>query len=204
MYYTDDTMLKDKVSPEVYAQLKAMFDEYGLPAIAYEKLRPWAAAMMASQLDVQAEGYAGEQGIDLYFMNKAAGEGKEILELESVSDQIKIFENMEEIFGNSFLEYTLQDMKDTTDQIGEFFKVWKNGDTKKFEELYNESIKDFPNKEKFDKYLMIDRNYKMAEKIDAFIKRGGTYFVVVGAGHLIGPESVVKLLEKKNYKLKQL
>ncbi|MES2603675.1 MAG: TraB/GumN family protein, partial [Pseudomonadota bacterium] len=45
-----------------------------------------------------------------------------------------------------------------------------------------------------------DRNAGMASKIDQFIKTGsGDYFVVVGAGHLLGKQSVVSLLQQKGY-----
>jgi len=36
-------------------------------------------------------------------------------------------------------------------------------------------------------------------KIEALIRQGGTYFVVVGAGHLVGDQSVIAMLRAKGY-----
>jgi uncharacterized protein YbaP (TraB family) len=46
--------------------------------------------------------------------------------------------------------------------------------------------------------MITKRNYTMAEKVAALIDGGGTHFVVVGAGHLIGDEGLVRLLGKDN------
>jgi uncharacterized protein YbaP (TraB family) len=44
----------------------------------------------------------------------------------------------------------------------------------------------------------------MVEKIEEFLKGNETVFVVVGAGHLVGPKGIVKLLEDKNYQVTQV
>ena len=38
----------------------------------------------------------------------------------------------------------------------------------------------------------------MAKKIEQFLKTGKTYFVVVGAAHIIGDKGILKLLENEN------
>jgi uncharacterized protein YbaP (TraB family) len=43
----------------------------------------------------------------------------------------------------------------------------------------------------------------MADKIDRYLTQNSVYFVVVGAGHLIGDQGIVKLLEKRGYKVTQ-
>jgi uncharacterized protein YbaP (TraB family) len=54
------------------------------------------------------------------------------------------------------------------------------------------------------KRLLTDRNYKMAGKIEQYLTTDNTYFVVVGAGHLVGDEGIVRLLQTKGYKTRQL
>jgi len=51
--------------------------------------------------------------------------------------------------------------------------------------------------------MFTDRNVKMAEKIEGYLASEGTYFVIVGAGHLVGEDSVVSLLQKKNHKVER-
>ncbi len=51
--------------------------------------------------------------------------------------------------------------------------------------------------------LITNRNYAMTEKIEGFLKTDKNYFVVVGAGHVIGEEGIVALLRKKAYRVSQ-
>jgi uncharacterized protein YbaP (TraB family) len=49
-----------------------------------------------------------------------------------------------------------------------------------------------------------ERNVKMAERIETFLKDSDAYFVLVGAGHLVGDKGIVRLLQDKKYKVEQL
>jgi len=51
--------------------------------------------------------------------------------------------------------------------------------------------------------LLYERNNTMATRIEGFLKAGGRYFVVVGAGHLVGKKGIIELLKKKGYPVEQ-
>ena len=52
--------------------------------------------------------------------------------------------------------------------------------------------------------LIYERNRRMVSKIQDFLGTGDTYFIVVGAGHLVGSEGIIRLLEKRGYRVEQL
>jgi uncharacterized protein YbaP (TraB family) len=47
--------------------------------------------------------------------------------------------------------------------------------------------------------LFVDRNRRMATAIDGYLRTTGEYFVVVGSGHLVGPEGILDLLRAKGH-----
>jgi uncharacterized protein YbaP (TraB family) len=51
----------------------------------------------------------------------------------------------------------------------------------------------------------VDRNTRWAATLDSVLKDPGTgtVFVVVGAGHLAGPDSVLKMREKDGWKVQR-
>jgi uncharacterized protein YbaP (TraB family) len=51
--------------------------------------------------------------------------------------------------------------------------------------------------------LIYERNRRMVSKIEGYLRGNGSYFVVVGAGHLIGEQGIVKALEKKGFRVEQ-
>ena len=47
--------------------------------------------------------------------------------------------------------------------------------------------------------LLTNRNAKWVPQIEAMLDAPGTKLVAVGAGHLAGPDSVIKMLRDKGY-----
>ena len=43
----------------------------------------------------------------------------------------------------------------------------------------------------------------MASKIEGYLKTKETYFVVVGAGHLVGSKGIIQMLKEKGYSVEQ-
>ncbi len=54
------------------------------------------------------------------------------------------------------------------------------------------------------KLLLDDRNPGMAGKISNMLESGKKLFVVVGAGHMSGPNSITELLEKQGLEVRQI
>ena len=52
--------------------------------------------------------------------------------------------------------------------------------------------------------LIIRRNRNIVLKIDDYLKTKATYFVVVGAGHLLGEKGIIQLLKERGYTVEQL
>ncbi|CRH94707.1 TraB family [Chlamydia trachomatis] len=78
-------------------------------------------------------------------------------------------------------------------------KYWIDGNEKDFAKIFNGS-------DEFTKHLLVDRDPKMAEKIDAMLKskEKKTYFVVVGSGHYVPEKSVLHYLKEKGYTIENL
>jgi uncharacterized protein YbaP (TraB family) len=44
----------------------------------------------------------------------------------------------------------------------------------------------------------------MVSRIEEFLRSKETYFVIVGAGHLIGNKGIIEILRRKGYLVEQL
>ena len=133
-------------------------------------------------------------------LKKAKTDAKEIGFLEPVEFQINLLGNMVKQDQNAFLNQTLKDLGIVSDLAGDLVKFWKTGDAKKLHALLYKSFKDYPD---LHNRLLIQRNKQWLEKIETLMQENKNVLFVVGAGHLVGPQSVVDLLRKKGYKVKQ-
>jgi uncharacterized protein YbaP (TraB family) len=66
--------------------------------------------------------------------------------------------------------------------------------------LLSKSFKDYPH---LHDRLLIQRNKNWVQQIEGAMRKNKNVLFVVGAGHLVGPESVVDLLKEKGYQVKQ-
>ena len=79
-------------------------------------------------------------------------------------------------------------------------KYWEKGDTDKLYAILFKSFKGYP---QIENRLLRRRNKDWLHKIEEMMAENKNIFIVVGAGHLIGPGSVVALLKEKGYEVKQ-
>ncbi|WP_455211079.1 TraB/GumN family protein [Kaarinaea lacus] len=199
MYEKPDSV-ESHISESTLALLKDYLDRYDMPLQGYNRMKPGFLAMTLSIAHVIRLGYLPDYGIDMYFLNKA--QDKKVLQLENYADQLDLFFDMpdEELF----LKHTLTQLEDIEKQIDETVTAWKNGNTQQMvENVLIEPQKDYPELRDVYTKIYTDRNIKMANQISQYLEQKSVYFVVVGAGHLIGDQGIVNLIKKRGYKVKQ-
>ena len=200
-YPTGET-LKENISEESYTKLKSLFREHGISESVYNSYKPWMASMILMQLELSQSGYEQNSGIDMHFIQKAKEQDKEILELETLEQQMQLFDKLE---GKSdeYLAYSIKDMKNTVKKMDEIFQRWQEGDADGLDDIMNEEF-DIEGGDVIEDELLIKRNKRMTTKIKSYLNKGGTYFVVVGAAHLVGDNGIIRALNSTNeYEIKQ-
>src|SRR5690606_36884422 len=136
---------------------------------------------------------------------QAKGAGKEVDGIETIEEQIGLFEGFSKEEQIELLRSTLNDMekarKEGKSPISELRNAYLSGDLEVLDKCLNEWMTglDPALLARFTEILFNKRNHLMAERIAAKLQAAPdkSQFFAVGAGHLIGAEGVLKLLEKK-------
>lgn len=173
----------------------------GVPLEQFARFKPWFIAVTLASLELQRLGYNPNYGLDVHFFNKARTEAKEIGFLEPAEFQLNLLGNMVGKDQIDFLNQTLKDLEVVDELAADLVKFWKSGNANGLHELLFRSFKDYP---AIHDRLLIQRNKKWVEEIEALMRENKNILFVVGTGHLVGPQSVVDLLRKRGHKVKQL
>ena len=198
--YPADQNLFGDLDENTRQQLEKKMSEIGLPVEQFSRFKPWFVALTLTTLELQRLGFNPNYGIDMYFFNKAKADGKEIGFLEPAEFQINLLGNMAEADQSDFLSQTLKDLEVVNELAGDLVVSWKNGDADKLHELLSKSFDSYPH---LHNRLLIQRNKNWVKQIEGALRKNKNVLFVVGAGHLVGPESVVDLLKKKGYQVNQ-
>jgi uncharacterized protein len=192
--------LQAYISDTTYQKVLKYFQSKQMTEMFVKKLSPTGVFLTISQLESLKAGLKADKGIDMYFINKSSD--KEKLELESIRSQFKIFD----IFKgheNELVEYALSSNLEQENTIDTLVNAWIKGDLNTLESLvlndYNQDTSQLGKKFAFE--MLDSRNVKMENKIEQYLKTDDTYFVIVGAAHLVGTKGIIKMLEDKKYKV---
>ncbi len=193
--------LQDQLTPATYALLTNHAADAGMPLIMLQSFQPGFAAMLIEVSEMQKIGLDPEYGLDEYFFKRAKKEGKDIVPLETLDFQIGLVTGFSKEEGELIMKTTLEEIDQTKKELNEMLAAWQTGDADKLAKLLNEVQSKAP---AIFKRLVTDRNRTWVPKLEGLMRSGKNVVVIVGAGHLVGPEGVVELLKKKGLKVTQL
>ena len=198
--YPEGQTLDRQLRPETLNRLKAKMNELGLPMQQFSRFKPWFIALTLAQLELQRMGFNPAYGVDMHFFGRAKNDQKQTGFLEPIDFQLNLLAKMSITDQDALLNQTLEEMDIINEWAADLLAYWKSGDAQNLYELLNKSFRGRP--ELRDK-LLIQRNKNWVPAIEALLKENKNVLVVAGAGHLVGPDSVVDLLRKKGHSVKQ-
>jgi uncharacterized protein len=185
--------LPDVLGKQRYERAAALAHEIGVELSLFDQYAPWFAAEAISELQLTQLGFQPETGVEMYFMDRARGDGKSVAGLETAHDQISVFQNMSMDTQAEYLMTSLEQAHDLPKQVDSMVRAWQRGDTQWFE---TELKSDLGRDPMLYQSVLGSRNRKWVPKIEALLNDDKNYLVIVGTGHLAGQGSVIELLKK--------
>lgn len=193
--------LKTRLPEKIYLLAQQKTKELGLDIRMFEFYQPWFLAISITAQSLIELGFSPEWGVDRYFLEKAVSAEKKVKGLETWEFQISLFKNLSHELQELFLLASLAEIETIAGQIDVLFDAWQKGNKRRLDVLFRRSLRQYPELAPFYEKVVYQRNKNMAEKIESYLKQEGTYFVVVGAAHLIGEQGIIQILQNKGYRL---
>ncbi len=202
VYPPGETIWKH-ISSKTQKKLSKRLSEMQFPVDNAEKIRPWLLSNMLENTHADDHGseLRHELGLDAYFFEKAKQEGKTLMFLESAKDQVACTAELPA----SQQEFLLKDALRKEPMKGEIplhdvLELWKNGEADRLEFHYRKHHKKHI---KIYRHIIINRNRRWLRRIEQLFRIGENIMLIVGGGHVGGPDGLVRLLTDKGYRIVQ-
>lgn len=196
------TRLSEVVQPETWRLLARTQEEHGQSLLGLRGFRPWFVALTLTTQALERAGFSSEHGIDEHFRRAAAASNKRVEGLETVDGQLALFTSLSPEAEEQLLLQTLEDLDSYAGELEAAFLLWRAGDATGLDRMLISPLeKDYP--DMFQR-LFVDRNRAMVARLLEMAAAPGRYFVVVGAGHLVGSAGIVELLRARGIQPQQL
>src|SRR6478735_591671 len=194
----EGTSLRDLMTPDNRQQFEAALVGLGLPVEALDRMEPWMATLTMSLLPLLRQGCQTESGVEMALSARAGD--KQRGALETIAQQIDLFDGMPMDAQLTFLDKTVEAMPEAKTSLDAMVAEWIEGDADALAMLLNAEIND----PVLYQRLLTQRNANWAGWIQQRLQQPGTVFIAVGAGHLAGADSVQRQLKRRGVKVERI
>ncbi|HEX2113338.1 MAG TPA: TraB/GumN family protein [Alphaproteobacteria bacterium] len=192
--------LQDLVPADVFHRAAAAAQPYGLQPVHLNRLKPWALALLITVTpDEIVRRSAGRQALDVWLTQQARAAGKTVRGLETMEEQIAVFDSLPEAEQAAFLSGAAIDIAQKQQLMAEMKEAYLRRDIAGVRQAAQKGTteRDRAAADKLEHAMIDERNRRMVERMQASFD--GSAFVAVGALHLPGENGVLALLERAGY-----
>jgi uncharacterized protein YbaP (TraB family) len=199
MVFLDGRDLPGAVGPELYGKTAALTANLGIPEPALRLFRPWAIALLLSMPQQNPA-----EILDHVLATTARAQGKPVHELETVEEQISVFEGMQDGDQVVILRQAVENYEHMPRAIERVIQAYIGRDLAAMSRISDEvpggGTEARRLNEIVNRRLINERNVRMAERMQARLKEGGA-LIAIGALHLYGERGVLAELERRGWRV---
>jgi uncharacterized protein YbaP (TraB family) len=187
-----DRPLSTWLAPDQKAKVAAAAVAAGTTYEALEPLKPWLAAISLNRAFNSRPTQAPVDDPIPILTARAVAKGIPVhAEFPDADSQLALVNTMSDATQVEYLLYTIENNQLPQDAIDRRRRAWAAGDLRLEERQVMHFKTDFPDLyEPFE----LKRNRAWPARIRRMLDEGGTAFVLVGADHLVGPDSLLAQL----------
>lgn len=187
--------LSDIFSDSDYHKLNIFFrDTIGMPLTLLNTMKPFILFSILTQKSLSC---SEQESYELTFIEMAKAQNKDVLGLETIEEQMKIFDDMPD---SVQVQMVMRFVDEFYLQKKEFMKMAAAYKRQDLDAIYRH-IMSSPDIAGSEEVLLFNRNKKWIPIMEEAMQKENIFFAV-GAGHLAGPQGVINLLREKGYTVK--
>lgn len=207
----DGSQLSDHVSPETMQLYTKAAEKVGFPLQAGAKMKPWFAGLALSITFLGSGVTVGDLKFEMSAgveeqIKKIAGarDGVTSSALESVNEQIAVFDGLSKDEADAFLRQACDEVLKDDGMMARLVKAYRAGDEDGVHKIAVEDDGQYPELARFQKALLHDRNIHMAERSMPYFDKDQITLVTIGVAHVLGEDSVLALLKKNGVAIERV
>ena len=200
MFFTDGRNLRELAGEKLYQQSVRALAKHQIGEEHARMMKPWAVFTVLSM----PESSSG-QFMDAVIYQRAQQAGKKLVGLESMAEQIAVFDQMGIQDQLRLLEDTLKNAGGMEKMLEDIIALYLRADLEGIERNNGEymGFTDAELAARVNERLLYKRNTMMYERMQPLLKQGGV-FVAVGTLHLVGEQGLLRKLHDAGYTLQMV
>ena len=201
----DKKSLKEILPKDIYdsldSYLKSIHPLYS--AKMFDRFKIWVIALSLELLKEDLKN-KGLKSVDEQIYNLALFAKKEVNGIESIDEQVSLFDDKPISWQIDLLRESLNQVKKYPNMTYKLKELYFRGDTQQVLKLFKKLEKESKLKDLTEK-ILYNRNSKMAKRVIKIVNKNPnkSYLFAFGLMHFLGEGSIIELLKKDGFSVKQ-
>ena len=196
--------LQTQLPDDLWRDLVALAGRLSVPVATVQRQKPWLSALTLGSIAVLRLGMNERHGVDLHVLNRVRSRTP-VAELEGFDAQLELFSGLALSDQLVMLDAAVRGFDRAQALAGRILDAWRLGDSVLLTRvLAEDAALGEPAALRLRAKLLTQRNRRMTQRIAGALQQPGSVLVVVGAAHLVGPDSIVEQLAARGYAVNQL
>lgn len=205
--YPAGDSLAQHVPEAVLAHLQRVAPTLGLSEAVLARWRPWMVRTVLELRLLEHAGFSGSLSVEDELERVAAAHSIPVEEIEGTSAQLQLLASEPEAAQVDGLAECLTEI-DNGQALAEartLYAAWRDADPGPVEaELKELALSHRPYDEFLRDEVLDARDITMSERVEAYLREGGTTFFAVGSLHLFSEQGIVAQLRRRGYRVTNL
>lgn len=205
--YPAGVHIRDHVSADTLARLTEALHAAGITVSSVSHLKPWLLANILMGLELERNGFERINGNEFVLLAQAQARGTAVAELESADYQLSLFDTLSDADSERYLRESLAELANGSSlrKAKATIAAWNSGDHAALEALIPDVVEGGTVMSDFTRRMLLaKRNPEMAARIESLMQDGKTTFIGVGVLHLLGADSLPRLLAQRGYQVERV
>ena len=171
------------------------------------RMKPWMLANTLVVLESMRAGLNPADGSEAQLYRLALATGRPVVEIESVDEQLRLFDEAPLPVQLDYLRHTVEAIEDGSSRadIERLVGAWERSDAAVLQRQLEQMMRSDRAAQRFVAERIIrGRHPKMVAAIERFAASGRLHLVVVGALHYFGPDGLLQMLRDRGYSVTRL
>jgi uncharacterized protein len=166
-----------------------------------DAIESWAVAILIGQVAANDSGLSGDHGVETRLIEDFERRNARIGGLESAAGQLAMFDTLPPAAQDHMAIAAITARPEARSRARTMVSAWARGDRAALEAVVAEAIAKTP---EIAEPVIHARNRLWAASVAQRLEQPGDVMLVVGAGHLVGPGSLIEELGKRDLRALRL
>ncbi len=167
----------------------------------YDSMESWAVALDLNRQALEKSGFSSNAGVETVIAPFFRSKGKPVTGLETALFQMQMINDLTGEAQSTMLNDAIAKRADAGSRVKKLVTAWADGDMAALEKSFADDLEGMPG---VREQIITKRNKNWAAWIDERMDQPGTILVVVGAGHLIGADSVQSMIKPMGHESQRI